>query len=177
MVQPDQVANIGNTILQILLPVLATLGGLALNALRRWIETHTNIGKNSTIMGAQAILFDIVQTTVQSLEQTTVKALRDSNGVLDSAVGGKIKDEAISKISHLYGPDGIKDLSRRLGTSEDATLRYIGALVEQAVYLLKNPPAPATPAVPAFNPDVFGGMTAEERIAAQTQAGPPPQPT
>lgn len=171
-IQPEQFANISSILVQLLLPVVVAIGGMALNAFRRWLASNT---QNTTIQGAMVILVDIVQTTVHDLEQTTVKSLRESNGTLDAAVAAKVKADAIAKIQALYGPDGIKDLSRRLGTSEDATLRYIGSLIEQAVYLLKNPPPPPPPALPeAFNPDVFPGMTASERIAAQTSSAARP---
>jgi hypothetical protein len=180
----NQYADIGSAIMKILAPVIVALAGMATASLglamakfKDWLVAQTH---NTTVAGAMKILTDIVTTIVQDLEQTSVKTLRDNDGKLDAKTAGQIKASAIERIKLLYGPIGLRDLSRRLGTSEDATLRLIGALIESAVYLLRNPPpAPALlGSGDTFDPNVFGGMTDSERAAAHAASAPlSPSPT
>lgn len=168
----NHLASVGSAIVQILLPAIVALGGLAITQLRNWLGTQTH---NAQIKGALGVLTDLVTMVVREMEQTTVQTLRAHNGRLDKEVAEEVKQAAILKIQLLYGPEGLRNLSKRLGTSDDATMRLIGALIEQAVYLIKNPPPPpaAQPGTgDVFDPGVFGGMTEAEKAsqAAQSRA-------
>lgn len=158
---PDVAAHISGDVAQILLPAIVSLAALALNELRRWLAARTH---NTTVQGTMSVAADLVMTIVQKLEQTTVQAIRDSDGKLDDKTAARVREQALSELMGLYGTNGLKDLAKRLGTTQSAVLQYIGALIEQAVYLIKHPPAaPVT-----FDPDVFGGMTPAEKLAAQS---------
>lgn len=170
MLSPDSIstaASLGEAFIKILTPLIITLGGVAMAHLTAWIKSKTH---NTTITGALDVLKDVVAATVQELEQTTVKALRDNNGRLDGKVADTVKASALQKLKMLYGPEGLKDLAKRLGVSDDGVLRLIGTLIEQAVFSLKNGvpaslPPPATD--PPFDPNVFGAMTPEEKVDQQ----------
>ncbi len=151
---------------------------------KKWMGVNA---RNDSVEGAKSILQDLATTTVESLEQEVVGALRDNQGRLDKKTAEDMRERAVARLKALYGEDGIKDLAARLHASQDATLALIGQFIEQAVLLLKfkRPPAstlppPATDA--PFNPNVFGGMTqqekddqaAAEKAAAAVRATLPP---
>jgi hypothetical protein len=107
--------------LKLLLPVFgAVLTALALD-LKKLIQAHV---KNVVTSGILARLDDFVLTVVLGLNQTVVDDLKSAQGgKLTQAQKVQVKNDALTRLKLLLGPQGLADLSQVLGLN-DSSLEF-----------------------------------------------------
>jgi len=120
-------------LMSIVIPAAVTaislLVSLALFKLKKYVEAQTN---NATVGFAMARLCDIVQTTVEEIDQNVKEASADGSLTLEEAK--RIKFIATNRVFQQIPPDLEATLNMATGNLKD----WIDAKIEQTVHRQKE---------------------------------------